>query len=82
MLQRKLDVDVLISGHTHTYEAKEFQGKFFINPGSATGAYSPLTKESVPSFLLMDLDDKKISLYVYQFIDNDVRVQRKEFIKN
>ena len=82
MFQRKLDVDVLISGHTHNYESKEFQGKFFINPGSATGAYSAITKDSVPSFVLMDLDDKNISLYVYQFIDNDVKVQKKEFSKN
>jgi vacuolar protein sorting-associated protein 29 len=42
-LQRKLDVDVLIFGHTHTHCAYEHDGKFFVNPGSATGAYSPLT---------------------------------------
>lgn len=42
-LQRKLDVDVLITGHTHAHTAYEYDGKFFVNPGSATGAYSPLT---------------------------------------
>jgi vacuolar protein sorting-associated protein 29 len=42
MLQRQLDVDVLITGHTHQFEAFEEDNKFFINPGSATGAYSPL----------------------------------------
>lgn len=41
---RQLDVDVLVTGHTHKFESFEQNGKFFINPGSATGAYSPLTQ--------------------------------------
>ncbi|KAI9345141.1 Metallo-dependent phosphatase-like protein [Zopfochytrium polystomum] len=39
---RQLDVDVLVHGHTHCFEAFESEGRFFINPGSATGAFSPL----------------------------------------
>ncbi|TNY21160.1 Metallo-dependent phosphatase-like protein [Rhodotorula diobovata] len=47
---RKLDVDVLISGGTHRFEAFEAQGRFFLNPGSATGAFSPLwTPAPVPA---------------------------------
>lgn len=42
LVQRQLDVDILISGHTHRFEAYEHENKFYINPGSATGAYSPL----------------------------------------
>ncbi|KAG0152546.1 hypothetical protein CROQUDRAFT_649982 [Cronartium quercuum f. sp. fusiforme G11] len=38
---RKLDVDVLVTGATHRFEAFEFESKFFINPGSATGAFTP-----------------------------------------
>ena len=43
-LQRQLDVDILIFGHTHKFEAYEHEGKFYINPGSATGAYNPLQR--------------------------------------
>ena len=43
-LQRQLGVDILITGHTHKFEAYEHDGKFFINPGSATGAYNPINK--------------------------------------
>ncbi|GAA5903220.1 hypothetical protein JCM5296_001209 [Sporobolomyces johnsonii] len=39
---RKMDVDVLISGGTHRFEAFESDNRFFLNPGSATGAFSPL----------------------------------------
>ena len=42
ILQRQLDVDILINGHSHKFEAFEYESKFFINPGSATGAYSGL----------------------------------------
>ena len=44
MVQRQLDVDILITGHTHKFEAFEHENRFYINPGSATGAYSPLDR--------------------------------------
>ena len=39
MVSRQLDVDILITGHTHRNEENEYEGKWFINPGSITGAY-------------------------------------------
>lgn len=45
---RKLDVDVLVTGATHRFEAFEFESKFFINPGSATGAFTPTWPISPP----------------------------------
>lgn len=42
LLRRQLDVDIVVTGHTHKFEAFEQDGKFYVNPGSATGAYSPL----------------------------------------
>jgi len=56
---RQMDVDVLLWGGTHKFEAYELEGKFFVNPGSATGAFSTLwgadVEEPVPSFCLMDV---------------------------
>lgn len=37
---REIDVDILVWGGTHRVEAYTLDGKFFINPGSATGAFS------------------------------------------
>lgn len=42
LIQRQLDVDILISGHTHKFDAYELDNKFYLNPGSATGAYNPI----------------------------------------
>lgn len=56
---RHMDVDVLLYGGTHRFEAYEMEGKFFINPGSATGAISTAywaeKEEPTPSFCLMDV---------------------------
>ncbi|KAK4054597.1 Vacuolar protein sorting-associated protein 29 [Microbotryomycetes sp. JL221] len=46
---RKMDVDILISGGTHRFEAYEYDSRFFINPGSTTGAYSATWSPSTPT---------------------------------
>lgn len=58
----RLDVDVLCWGGTHRFECFEYMDKFFVNPGSATGAFSTgwgtgegEEGEVVPSFCLMDV---------------------------
>lgn len=101
LLQRKLDVDILVTGHTHEFKAsfKEYQtllcdvvsatsdsrpvsagtdkhrllceqaskleDRFLINPGSATGAFSSVTKNTRPSFVLMDMDAGKVRLSAF-----------------
>jgi vacuolar protein sorting-associated protein 29 len=56
---RQMDVDVLLWGGTHKFEAYELEGKFFVNPGSGTGAFSTswaaIDEEPIPSFCLMDV---------------------------
>lgn len=62
---RQMDVDVLVWGGTHRFEAYEVEGRFFVNPGSATGAFTgsaaavDLDREGgegvTPSFCLMDV---------------------------
>jgi vacuolar protein sorting-associated protein 29 len=52
-----------------------------VNPGSATGAYSALESEITPSFILMDIQSSTVVTYVYQLIDDEVKVDRIEFKK-
>eukprot|EP00614_Pseudopedinella_elastica_P023355 CAMPEP_0172632196 /NCGR_PEP_ID=MMETSP1068-20121228/183174_1 /TAXON_ID=35684 /ORGANISM="Pseudopedinella elastica, Strain CCMP716" /LENGTH=152 /DNA_ID=CAMNT_0013443525 /DNA_START=300 /DNA_END=758 /DNA_ORIENTATION=- len=81
MVQRQLDVDILISGHTHKSEVKEYEGKWFINPGSVTGAYSGLESEILPSFILLAIQGNKVVTYVYKLVNNKVDISRSEFQK-
>ncbi|ESN99959.1 hypothetical protein HELRODRAFT_157401 [Helobdella robusta] len=80
-LQRQLDVDVLVTGHTHKVEIFEQENKLFINPGSATGAYSSFESNIVPSFILLDVQANMIIAYLYQLIAGEVKVERTEFKK-
>jgi vacuolar protein sorting-associated protein 29 len=70
-----------ISLRAEQFEAYEHEGKFFVNPGSATGAYSALESDITPSFILMDIQSSTVVTYVYQLIDDEVKVDRIEFKK-
>ncbi|KAI8339949.1 vacuolar protein sorting-associated protein 29-like protein [Chlamydoabsidia padenii] len=83
IIARQLDVDVLFSGHTHQLEATKHNGRYFINPGSATGAYSATattTTDVVPSFVLMDIQGDNVTTFIYKLIDDEVKVD-KQFYK-
>nr|GMC62159.1 vacuolar protein sorting-associated protein 29 [Ipomoea batatas] len=81
MLQRQLDVDILVSGHTHQFKAYKHEAGVVINPGSATGAYSSITYDVNPSFVLMDIDGLRVVVYVYELIDGEVKVDKIDFKK-
>jgi len=87
----KLDVDVLCWGGTHRFDAFEYGDKFFVNPGSATGAepigWMEEGEEVVPSFCLMDVQGISLTLYVYQLRKDangveSVGVEKVTFSKN
>ncbi|XP_043417608.1 vacuolar protein sorting-associated protein 29-like [Prionailurus bengalensis] len=63
-LQSESDVDILISGHTHKFEAFEHENKFYVNPGPATGAHNALETNMIPSFMLMDIQASTAVTYV------------------
>lgn len=71
MLRRQLDVDILVTGHTHQFTAYKHVGGMVINPGSATGAYSSM----------MDIDGLHLVVYVYELIDGEVKVDKIDFKK-
>jgi len=81
LLSRQLDVDILVTGHSHKLAAYEYDGKYFINPGSATGAYSALESNVIPSFVLMDIQATNVVVYVYQLVNDEVKVERSEYKK-
>lgn len=81
ILQRKLDVDILVTGHTHEFKAFKYEDRFLINPGTATGAFSQCTKDVKPSFVLMDIDGSKATVYVYELVQGEVKVDKIEFYK-
>lgn len=81
LIQRQINVDILITGHSHKFNAFEKDGKLFLDPGSVTGAYSPLERNVTPSFVLMDIQSSNVVMYVYQLINGEIDVDKREYKK-
>eukprot|EP01059_Diplonema_ambulator_P030930 TRINITY_DN5503_c0_g1_i1.p1 TRINITY_DN5503_c0_g1~~TRINITY_DN5503_c0_g1_i1.p1 ORF type:complete len:188 (+),score=60.84 TRINITY_DN5503_c0_g1_i1:50-613(+) len=79
--QRKLDCDILISGFTHEFKAETHNKKFFINPGSITGAFSPNDMEPTPSFVLMDISGNTCTNFIYHLKGGEIKVTKTVFTK-
>merc|ERR1712195_258199 len=82
------DFDDLDFNETETFTIGELKfglcdGKFFLNPGSATGAYNGLTSESVPTFLLMNIRGAQLQVWIYEYQgeDQQVKVEKITYTK-
>ncbi|KAK3419547.1 hypothetical protein EUGRSUZ_G00114 [Eucalyptus grandis] len=81
MLQKQLDVDILGTGHTRQFTAYKHEKGVVINPGSATGAYSSITYDVNPSFMLIYIDGLHVVVYVYELIAGQVKVDKIDLKK-
>ena len=82
-IQRELGCDILLSGHTHQIGIKTKDKKFYINPGSISGAFSHLIADPSPSFVLMVLQGEEARAYLYILNDKKQKFELTtvEFIK-
>eukprot|EP00922_Rhytidocystis_sp_ex-Travisia-forbesii_P026694 GHVS01039047.1.p1 GENE.GHVS01039047.1~~GHVS01039047.1.p1 ORF type:complete len:215 (+),score=38.50 GHVS01039047.1:101-745(+) len=81
---RKFGCDMLVSGHSHKNDITEVDGKYFINPGSATGSFQAFEcdEDVRPSFMLMAVQGASVVLYVYEERDGKASVVMSELHKN
>ena len=80
--QRMLDCDLLVSGHTHKVAIDSLDGKHYLNPGSATGAYSPANPHNQPSFIIVALQGRDATSFIYEFADGSVSVNKGQISKS
>ncbi|KPI90860.1 vacuolar sorting-like protein [Leptomonas seymouri] len=66
-VQREMDVDVLVSGGTFHSKYFEFDSNLFVNPGSLSGADDVTETDIPPSFMLLDIQDKSVVTFIYQY---------------
>ena len=74
-VQRELGCDILLSGHTHQIDIKVKDKKFYINPGSISGAFSHLIADPNPSFILMVLQGEEAIIYSYILNDKNEKFE-------
>jgi vacuolar protein sorting-associated protein 29 len=78
-VQRSLGCDILLSGHTHKTNIKVKENKLYINPGSISGAFSPLIEDTIPSFILMVLQGEEAIIYLYTLNDKNKKFEVSKF---
>ncbi|MFO0515286.1 MAG: hypothetical protein ACK5YA_00370, partial [bacterium] len=72
------------SGHTHSNSVNVFESKYYINPGSISGAFSYNNPDPIPSFILMVIQGDFTIVYLYELLDENKKfeVTKMEFTKN
>jgi vacuolar protein sorting-associated protein 29 len=82
-IQKQLDVDIVISGGTGKSSIMNLDGKYLLNSGSLTGAYSYLGN-NIPSFILLAINGDFGMLYLYELnkSTNAVECFKMELLKN
>lgn len=76
--KQDLEVDILITGHTHQEEMTKLDDCIILNPGSCTGAQGT-SKNSTPTILQIELKDKlKVKLLEK---DDDLKQRKMEEFK-
>ena len=79
IMQRNLGCDILISGHTHKINILVKDNALYLNPGSFTGAFSPLIEDTIPSFILMVLTGDEAIVYLYTLNDKDKKFEVNKY---
>lgn len=74
-----MDVNILITGHTHTLDVRKYNNKIFLNPGSATGVYSGGSASLIPTFIALELNDS-VKVKTYRLL-NGIVESREETLE-
>ncbi len=76
-IAKKLDVDLLISGHTHSYDV-HFSEVLLLNPGSATGVWGGGGGSLKPSFMILEVEDRMVVVNFYE-LSEEIVSETKSF---
>ncbi len=75
-VQNELVSDILVHGQTHADRVMMRDGRYFISPGSMTGAFSAMGGEVAPSFVLLSVAGKNAEAYCYRLEAGSVKVSK------
>jgi vacuolar protein sorting-associated protein 29 len=83
-IQKQTGCDILISGYTHQPKVMSNEGKYYLNPGSMTGAYSPLVYDATPSFLILAISGDYGIVYLYELnvVTKNFEITKVDISKN
>ena len=83
-LQKQLGSDLLISGYTHQASCLNYEGKYYINPGTVTNTFSPLINDPSPSFMILVISYEYADIYLYELnqLTKELEISKIDITKN
>lgn len=75
----KLEVDVLLNGHTHQQEAVVHDDAILLNPGSCTGVGGGSARRGHPQMMTIQVEDDVLKVEMMTLEDGEVLGEEKEF---
>ncbi|MFQ3275384.1 MAG: putative phosphoesterase [Candidatus Nanohaloarchaea archaeon] len=75
--ENKLEVDVLLHGHTHQEEIHAEGGTLLLNPGSCTGVGGGSARQSNPTMMILEFDEG-LEVKLLELADGKIEVERNE----
>jgi hypothetical protein len=76
VLAKRMKAQILVHGHTHKLSVDEKNGVLFVNPGSATGSYGGASDRGPESFIILEVQGKKVD--VRKIVDGEESVETHE----
>jgi putative phosphoesterase len=79
--QNKLEVDVLLHGHTHQEEIFFEDETVLLNPGSCTGVGGGSSSASNPTMIEFEADENEIKVELFELKEGKLETERKEIYR-
>jgi putative phosphoesterase len=79
--QKDLEVDILITGHTHNEEITSLENCIILNPGSCTGAGGGTARKKTPTMLEIQVKEDKLEVKLLEKTDGEVNERKAETLK-
>lgn len=77
-IAEKLDVDVLLHGHTHQQEAVKEDGKILLNPGSCTGVAGGSAQPGDPEMMMLETG-QELQVKLVELEDGELEERKEKF---
>ncbi|RLE51073.1 MAG: YfcE family phosphodiesterase [Candidatus Methanomethylicota archaeon] len=75
----QMDVNILISGHTHVPSITIFKNVLLLNPGSATGCWSGSGGSLIPSLMILKIENSDLLISLYELKNNKLHKLSRSF---
>lgn len=80
-IAKRLNVDVLIHGHTHALSIQLFGEVLLLNPGSATGVWGGGPASLKPSFMILEVRNNELVVNGYELVGAELKRVTKKYTK-